>query len=314
MSSKRISPATVTTDNSAINLAIAEYLDYLELIRRSSSHTVAAYRRDLNKLQLYCQQQSVCDIADIDADHLRRLVAQLHRQGNSANSIQRLLSSYRSFFKYQIRSATISLNPAQLVSAPRGPRKLPKLLDVDESQRLMTSVDNEDELVIRDLAIAELLYSCGLRLSELTGLNIHHIDFSDRLVTVTGKGNRERAVPIGGLAIKAIKRWLVHHPAPGDGEQPLFTSRRRSRISARSVQARLKLLASNQQLSQHLHPHMLRHSFATHILESSSDLRAVQEMLGHANLSTTQIYTHVDFQQLAKVYDDAHPRAKRQSS
>ncbi|CAH0991798.1 Tyrosine recombinase XerC [Sinobacterium norvegicum] len=312
MSSERTNSVGNESDNSTINTAITAYLDYLALIKRSSRHTVAAYRRDLSKLQQYCAQQAVSDLAGIDADLLRRLTAQLHRQGNSANSIQRLLSSYRSFFKHQIRHSALTSNPAQLVSAPRSPRKLPKLLDVDESQRLLAAAEDEDELVIRDLAIAELLYSCGLRLAELTALDIQHIDLNDRLVTVTGKGNRDRAVPVGRLAIKAIKRWLTFHPAPLDSQQPLFTSRRRRRISPRSVQARLKLLASNQQLSQHLHPHMLRHSFATHILESSGDLRAVQEMLGHANLSTTQIYTHVDFQQLAKVYDDAHPRAKRQ--
>ncbi|ROS02003.1 tyrosine recombinase XerC subunit [Sinobacterium caligoides] len=296
---------------------VERYLDYLAHVRRASLHTLAAYRRDLSKLIAHCQQQEINSITAIDAEQLRRLIAHRHRLGTSASSIQRMLSSYRSFFKYLIRNELCQINPAQLVQAPKVERKLPKLLDVDDSQRLLDSHEEDDPLLIRDLAIAELLYSSGLRLSELTQLNIGDLDINSKLVTVLGKGQKSRQVPVGRLACKAIQRWLQHHPqaameTANTRPLPLFTSRRNQRISARSVQSRIKLLAASQHLPQHLHPHMLRHSFATHLLESSGDLRAVQEMLGHANLSSTQIYTHVDFQQLAKVYDQAHPRAERQ--
>ncbi len=315
---------TIDNDNTSPQLggsienAIGHYLDDLSNIRRASPHTIAAYRRDLAKLSLFCQQQQLSTIEAIDSEQLRRLITQLHRTGTGPSSLQRVLSSYRSFFNYLIRHGHSQHNPAQLIQAPKTPRKLPKLLDVDESHRLLDTphADNEtqDVLRLRDLAMAELFYSSGLRLSELTGLNIHDIDFDNRLITVLGKGDKQRVIPIGRKACKAINRWLPHHPLQHqDGSvTPLFTSRRKQRISPRNVQSRMKLLASHQQLAQHLHPHMLRHSFATHMLESSRDLRAVQEMLGHADLSTTQIYTHVDFQQLAEVFDRSHPRAKRQ--
>jgi integrase/recombinase XerC len=237
----------------------------------------------------------------------------LHRQGLAGGSIQRSLSATRSFYNFLGRETGRLRNPAASVQAPRKPRKLPKTLDADQVNKYLSY--NEDSVISRrDSAMAELFYSSGLRLSELAAVNIEDIDAHSKLITVTGKGKKTRTVPVGSVALQAIARWLEVSPLPtaeSGYDRPLFTSNRGRRISVRNIQARLKVQGRKSGMHQDVHPHMLRHSFASHMLESSGDLRAVQELLGHANISTTQIYTHLDFQHLAKVYDAAHPRAKR---
>ena len=261
----------------------------------------------------YCDSQGIGSWADLDGRQLRSFIAKRHRQGIGGRSLQRNLSAIRAFYRYLIQSNVVSHNPAHGIVTPKTAKKLPKTLDTDEAVQLV-EIKDTGSLSIRDKAIWELMYSSGLRLSELVGLNLDSIDFGDGIVTVTGKGNKTRKVPIGRHAIKAVKQWLKDRAQMTDAEQQaLFVSNRGTRISQRSVQSRLRDWAIKQGLSTHVHPHMLRHSFATHILESSSDLRAVQELLGHADISTTQVYTHLDFQHLAKVYDKAHPRAKKGS-
>jgi len=249
----------------------------------------------------------------MDVHTVRKLVARLHRQGLKGNSIARLLSSLRSLFNYLLREGEARLNPAEGVPAPKSTRSLPKALDVDQVNHLLNFDDNTP-LGSRDRAMFELLYSSGLRLSELVGLDVNDIDYRDSLVRVTGKGSKQRVVPVGRMAIHASQAWLRHREAMADvGETALFVNRHGKRLSARSVQQRLDRCGLRQGLNSRVHPHRLRHSFASHMLESSGDLRAVQELLGHADISTTQIYTHLDFQHLAKVYDAAHPRARRKS-
>ncbi|TXS94338.1 tyrosine recombinase XerC [Parahaliea maris] len=290
-----------------------EFLDYLRDVRRLSPHTLSNYRRDLVSLEQWCQQRDISDPGDLVEADIRGWVSYLHRRGLAGNSIQRSLSACRALFDYLGRHHGLPSNPARGVRAPRSPRKLPRTLDVDQVNRFLSTGD-DDALVLRDLAMAELLYSSGLRLSELVAANIEDYDRSAGLITVTGKGSKTRTLPVGSMAAQAIERWLVlRAPAAEDsaGTHPLFTSSRGRRISQRSVQQRLRLLGRRGGMDRDVHPHMLRHSFASHMLESSGDLRAVQELLGHANIATTQIYTHLDFQHLAKVYDNAHPRARR---
>lgn len=293
--------------------AIGAFLVYLRDVRQLSGHTLSGYQRDLNTLQRYCEEQDKHSPAELAEGDIRQWISLLHRRGLAGSSIQRSLSAARSFFNYLGREQGRLRNPAASVQAPRKPRKLPKTLDADQVSKFLSF---EEDTVIgrRDRAMAELFYSSGLRLAELASVDLGDIDRNSRLLTVTGKGNKTRTVPIGTMALEAIQRWLEvkPQPAPGeDGTTALFTSSQGLRISARSIQARLKLQGRKSGMHQDVHPHMLRHSFASHMLESSGDLRAVQEMLGHANISTTQIYTHLDFQHLAKVYDAAHPRAKR---
>jgi integrase/recombinase XerC len=291
---------------------VAAFITYLANIRRYSPHTVAGYGRDLAKFCDFCRQSQLLDWQHVHQADIRALAAQSHRRGLSGKSIQRLLSAIRSFFQFLIKQHRCKHNPAIGVSAPKIPRQLPVTMDTDQLKQLL-SAPASDWIEIRDKAIVELFYSSGLRLSELTGLNLADLDLRDGLVTVTGKGNKTRTIPVGRLAIEAIQAWLaVRREQLRDPlDNALFISQRGQRIHPRSVQARLQQMAAQQSMRRKLHPHMLRHSFASHLLESSSDLRAVQEMLGHANISTTQIYTHLDFQHLAKVYDDAHPRAQR---
>ncbi len=291
---------------------VAAFITYLANIRRYSPHTVAGYGRDLATFCDFCRQSQLLDWQQVHQADIRALAAQSHRRGLKGKSIQRLLSAIRSFFQFLIKQRRCQHNPAIGISAPKIPRQLPVTMDTDQLDQLL-SAPASDWIEVRDKAIVEVFYSSGLRLSELTGLNLADLDLRDGLVTVTGKGNKTRTIPLGRLAIEAIQAWLAVR-----GEQlrdPLdnavFISKRGQRIHPRSVQARLQQMAAQQSMRRKLHPHMLRHSFASHLLESSSDLRAVQEMLGHANISTTQIYTHLDFQHLAKVYDDAHPRAQR---
>ncbi|MEH6548447.1 MAG: tyrosine recombinase XerC [Pseudomonadales bacterium] len=291
-------------------MQIERYLAYLRDVRRSSVHSIAAYKRDLAKLERFCAANNLSSAQDIHTADIRTWVALEHRSGLGGKSLQRLLSATRGFYVYLIRQSELKLNPADGIVAPKSPRPLPKTLDTDQVGHLL-NVKADDWLLVRDLAMMELLYSSGLRLSELTGLDVGDIDLTAGLVTVTGKGNKTRSVPVGRMAADILGQWLScrSEKLADSSDQALFLSSRGGRISPRSVQSRLKKLALSQGLPQHVHPHMLRHSFASHMLESSSDLRAVQEMLGHANIATTQIYTHLDYQHLAKVYDAAHPRA-----
>jgi integrase/recombinase XerC len=288
------------------------YLGYLEATRRASAHTLAAYRRDLQLLETLLAGHGVANATGADALAMRQVVSTLHRRGLAPRSIQRFLSACRGLFGYLVGQGLLSANPALGLQAPRGKRSLPKVLDVDQTARLLDSEPRNEE-GLRDKAIMELFYSSGLRLSELCGLDIAALDLNEALVTVTGKGNRTRTLPVGKQALAALRDWLrLRAQWPRAAHcQALFVSRRGTRLGVRAVQLRLAQHARESGLQQQLHPHMLRHSFASHLLESSSDLRAVQELLGHANLSTTQVYTHLDFQHLAKVYDAAHPRAGR---
>ncbi|MEZ5573465.1 MAG: tyrosine recombinase XerC [Halioglobus sp.] len=304
-------PATKTETGESV----ARFLTYMREVRQLSPHTVSNYQRDLLSLQRYCDANDKHSIDKLVEADIRAWASQLHRRGLAGGSIQRSLSAARSFYHFLGRESGLLRNPAASVQAPRKPRKLPKTLDADQVDKYL-SFDDDSLMTRRDSAIAELFYSSGLRLAELAAVNVNDIDQHSKLLTVTGKGRKTRTVPVGSVALRAIARWLEVRPptfdnTPDDGA--LFTSNRGSRISIRNIQARLKLQGRKSGMHQDVHPHMLRHSFASHMLESSGDLRAVQELLGHANISTTQIYTHLDFQHLAKVYDAAHPRAKRRS-
>jgi integrase/recombinase XerC len=285
--------------------------EFLESLHHLSPHTRAAYRRDLANLHQYCVHENIRKWRDLDAHRMRAFVAQRHRQGIGGRSLQRNLSAVRAFFRFLVRGGQAAHNPADGLATPKTPRRLPKHLDVDQAGRLV-SINEEGPLAIRDRAILELLYSSGLRLAELAGLDVDRLDLDEATVTVTGKGNRTRTVPVGRFAVAALRDWLgVRAEMAADDERALFVGVRGRRIGHRSVQKRLAEWAVRQGLPVHVHPHMLRHSFATHLLESSGDLRAVQELLGHAGIGTTQMYTHLDFQHLAAVYDRAHPRARK---
>lgn len=284
---------------------------FIDSIPHLSPRTREAYGRDLRNLKQFCEREGIERWRDMDGRLLRGFVAARHRGGIGGRSLQRNLSAVRAFYRFLIRGGHVKQNPAQGVITPRTARRLPAALDVDQAAALM-AVPGDDAPAVRDRAMLELMYSSGLRLSELTGLNLDGVDFQDATVTVLGKGRKSRVVPVGRHAIAALKAWLAVRPSVASvGEQALFVSGRGTRISSRSVQLRLRHWALKNGLATRVHPHMLRHSFATHLLESSGDLRAVQELLGHADISTTQVYTHLDFQHLAKVYDAAHPRAKK---
>lgn len=295
------------------NNEISELESFLESIAHLSSHTRCAYRRDLKHLQNYCENKKINEWSQLGGRQVIAYIAWRHRQGIGGRSLQRNLSAIRAFYTYLIKLGKIENNPARGIVAPKSPSKLPKVLDVEQSMQLLEiKKDTNSILSIRDRAIFELIYSSGLRLSELVNVDIDDIDLSDKIVTVLGKGKKMRKIPIGSFAIKAIKEWLkcrINLMPKGSMESAVFLSSRGKRISPRSVQKRLKELAVKQGMPSHVHPHMLRHSFASHMLESSSDLRSVQELLGHADISTTQVYTHLDFQHLAKIYDKTHPRA-----
>ncbi len=284
---------------------------YLRHERRTSPRTLDAYRRDLARVEDYCRRHALEDWSQLDVHHVRAMAGEAHRQGLSPRSLQRLLSALRSFFRYLIREGQIASNPASQVSAPRAPRRLPDVLDPDQVGSLVEAGD-DDALACRDRAIMELFYSSGLRLAELVSLDINDVDLAEGMVRVTGKGSRTRVVPVGRMAVKALRQWLSQRgELAREDTLALFVSRRGQRLSRRSVQARLAHWSRQQGLDSSVHPHMLRHAFASHLLESSGDLRAVQELLGHADISTTQIYTPLDFQHLAEVYDRAHPRARK---
>ncbi len=292
---------------------IAHIDAFMKSLLHLSEHTRKAYLRDIHNFRNYCESNNIAKWRDMDGRQIRGFVAQRHRQGLGGRSLQRNLSAIRAFYRYLTKIGAAAHNPAQGVVTPKTPKKLPNTLDVDQCAQLV-EIKNDDVLSLRDHAILELMYSCGLRLSELVNLNLDSIDLADAIVTVTGKGNKTRMIPVGRQALEALQRWFkVRASLAGNEEKALFVSRRGSRISARSIQQRLRQWSVKQGLGTHVHPHMLRHSFATHILESSSDLRAVQELLGHADISTTQVYTHLDFQHLARVYDKAHPRAHKKN-
>ncbi len=292
---------------------------YLESEKQLSHHTVDNYLRDLDKFRNFClaQQRELVlnDLGLLDEPLLRTNLAKLHRQGLSARSLQRWLSALRRFCQFLCQQRILNHNPAADLRAPKAKRPLPKTLDADQVGQFLESCqapNGDPWLTARDRAMLELFYSSGLRLSELVGLNLLDLDIRAGMVRVTGKGSKEREVPVGRMALKALRQWLkVRKDKPTTDDQAVFLSLRGKRISPRSVQERLKTLARHSGLQESVHPHMLRHSFASHILESSANLRAVQELLGHADISTTQIYTHLDFQHLAKIYDQAHPRAQK---
>ena len=290
------------------SLPVDDFLSHLAVERRVSPHTLDAYRRDLAALSGWAEGQGV-DLVDVRAEQLRAFVAAEHRRGLSAKSLQRRLSACRSFYAWLLRHGRIAASPAAAIRAPKAPRKLPQVLDPDEV-KVLVEVPTDAPLGLRDRALLELFYSSGLRLSELCALRWRDLDFDGGLVTVLGKGGKQRSVPMGSFARAALAAWQA---STGAGrESPVFPGRN-GPISPRAVQYRLRQLAQRQGLFKRVHPHLLRHSFASHILESSGDLRGVQELLGHADIATTQIYTHLDFQHLAKVYDAAQPRAKRKS-
>ena len=285
-----------------------DFLSHIQVERRMSAHTLDAYRRDLAAFTAWLAGQEAPDLLLVQPDQLRAFIAAEHRRGLSPKSLQRRLSACRSFYQWLLRHGRIDNNPAASIRAPKAPRKLPQVLDADEATRLV-EVPTDVPLGLRDRALLELFYSSGLRLSELCNLRWRDLDLASGLVMVTGKGNKQRSVPVGSHAGVALAAWRKQNDAANDAA--VFPGRSGGPISQRAVQIRIKQLATRQGLFKRVHPHMLRHSFASHILESSGDLRGVQELLGHADIATTQIYTHLDFQHLAKVYDAAHPRAKR---
>ena len=287
---------------------IDRYLTHLAAERRLSSHTVENYRRDLGKL---AELAKGAELQSLDSQHIRQFIARLHSQGLSAKSLARKLSAWRSFYRFACMRLDFPRNPCIDLRPPKVRRALPEVLSPDSCAQLLDHAP-EDVLEIRDLAMFELFYSSGLRLAELVGLDFAALDLAGGEATVTGKGNKTRLVPVGEKARQALTAWLnVRGRIAKPEEKAVFTNRNGSRLTTRQVAQRLNRWANKAGMDVNVHPHMLRHSFATHVLQSSGDLRAVQEMLGHANISTTQVYTHLDFQHLAKVYDQAHPRAKR---
>lgn len=293
---------------------IESFLAHLRNERRLSKYTVVAYQRDLAKLEQFVCEKSKSNLLQLHPAQARAFPAQLHRSGLSGASIQRALSAARSLYRYLGREKLVRNNPFIGIRAPRDRQKLPKSLTTDQAEKLVT-FEPKSEIEYRDKAILELFYSSGLRLSELSALDTEHIDLSQRVVKVFGKGAKERLLPIGRYAHQALEKWVeqrVRIAIPN--EKACFVGRGGRRLGVRAIQKRVQFWASRQKLDRKVHPHMLRHSFASHLLESSSDLRAVQELLGHADIATTAVYTHLDFQYLAKVYDKSHPRAKKVGS
>ncbi|MEM7610676.1 MAG: tyrosine recombinase XerC [Pseudomonadota bacterium] len=294
------------------NLAlIDQFIGHLANERRLSPHTQSNYGRDLRQLAEWSAKQGIENWQALSTPHVRAFAAAHFRSGKSPRSISRMLSAARAFYHYLVREALASINPVVGVSAPKAQKRLPGTLDADSMAALL-AIEGDDALTRRDRAILELLYSSGLRLAELVNLEIGDIDLADRTARVTGKGSKQRVVPVGRKAIAALHQWLaVRGMWATPDTQAMFVSNRGNRISHRAVQLRVTHWARVQGIDSRVYPHLFRHSFATHVLESSRDLRGVQELLGHADIGTTQIYTHLDFQHLAQIYDEAHPRAKR---
>lgn len=301
--------------------SIEAYLDEIAQQRRQSPHTVSNYRRDLKVLcGLASELAGLVDLAAIETSHVRRFVAHLHARGLGGRSLARTLSAWRGFYRWLVLHGKMDANPVDGVRPPKSPKALPKVLSPDEANRLLDlpppsaeSSSAVDVQEIRDQAMFELFYSSGLRLAELAALDLSSADdLATGEIRVLGKRNRRRLVPVGRLACAAIATWLSRRPEIAAPEETaLFVGLRGRRINPRVIEERLLRRARHQGIPTRVHPHMLRHSFASHLLQSSGDLRAVQEMLGHASIASTQVYTHIDFQHLAKIYDAAHPRAKR---
>lgn len=295
--------------------ALASWLErfagYLEHERRLSPRTLAAYIHDLELVAGSARARGISHWPRLTQHHVRQYIAERHRAGLSARSLQRELSSVRALFRFLMREGEADSNPALGVRAPKSRRRLPQVLDPDQVGHLI-EIPGDDPVSLRDRAIMELFYGSGLRLSELVGLDVNDLPRNDDLLEITGKGAKTRRVPVGGLAREALDHWLaVRGQIAADDETALFVGVRGRRISPRTIQTQLQRRAVEQGTPGKVHPHLLRHSFASHLLESSGDLRAVQELLGHADIATTQIYTHLDFQHLAQVYDKAHPRARK---
>lgn len=289
---------------------LEKFLLHLTVERGLSPHTTANYRRQLTTIAV---ELALEDWSGLTPSDVKRVMAIAKRQGKHARSIALQLSALRTFCHYLIAQHQLFSNPVEGIQAPKQGRPLPKQISVDDMQQLLATPQDAG-IECRDMAMAELLYGCGVRLNELTGLRLADCNWSEGTLRVTGKGNKQRIVPLGRTAQKALKAWLKIRGQYASAYEPaVFVSKRGNRISNRQVENRLNALAQSQGMNQTVHPHKLRHSFATHVLESSGDLRAVQELLGHANLATTQVYTHLDFQHLAKVYDAAHPRARKKS-
>jgi len=303
----------MTHTESPLYPAVEAFLRYLHVERQLSPLTTTNYSRQLEALIALSGEIGISSWQQLDAPKVRMLLARSKRAGLGASSLALRMSSLRSFLDWLVRQGALSANPAKGISTPRAPKHLPKNLDVDEVNKLL-EIDLNDPLSVRDRAMLEVMYGGGLRLSELVGIDCKHIDMASGEVRVLGKGSKERKVPIGRTAVTWLEHWLARRADFNPQDDAMFLSSKGSRISARNVQKRFAEWGVKQGVNSHIHPHKLRHSFATHVLESSGDLRAVQELLGHANLSTTQIYTHLDFQHLATVYDAAHPRAKRGKS
>lgn len=296
--------------SSNLQKSVDDFLRYIKVERQLSPYTQKSYSRQLTALIVLAVNINISAWAQLDASKVRTLIAQSKRAGLHSASLALRLSSLRSFLDWMVYQGTLTANPAKGVSTPRSGRHLPKNIDVDDVDRLL-NIDSSDPLAIRDRAMLELMYGAGLRLSELVGLDCRMLNLESGEVWVMGKGSKERKLPIGRTAIEWVNRWLEMRQWFEPETDALFISKHGNRISVRNVEKRFAEWGVKQGISSHINPHKLRHSFATHMLESSGDLRAVQELLGHANLTTTQIYTHLDFQHLASVYDVAHPRAKR---
>lgn len=313
--------------NAAAVDRVAQFRRYMTVERNLSAHTDSNYARDLAALIKFCDAQSLPDWSVVDSQHIRMFAAQSHAKGLAGRSIQRRLSAVRSFFEYLVHETRVQelarerptdlikvkRNPAVDVRAPKARRRLPETLDADQMASLL-EIPAGDVFVTRDRAIMELLYSSGLRLAELVGLNVDRLNLPDRTVTVLGKGRKERIVPVGTEALRALEQWLTERSGLAkSGETALFVGRGGERLSRRAVQTRVAFWARRQGVSVRVYPHLFRHSFASHLLESGGDLRGVQELLGHADIATTQIYTHLDFQHLARIYDKTHPRARKKA-
>jgi integrase/recombinase XerC len=299
---------------------VERYLQHIRVERRLADRSLALYTDALQRLQAAALEAGIA-LDKVQPYHVRRWAAQAHAKGLAPRSVSLLLSGWRGFYGWWGREGGIAQNPVAGIRAPKAPQPLPKALGVEHAIALAEArpEQSDEDLQARDHCITELLYSCGLRVGELVGLNVRAgdegagwIDLDDATAHVLGKGSKRRSVPIGGPALKALREWLVQRPLIADADEPaLFVSRRGTRLSPGQLRVRLKALALQAGLPTSVHPHMLRHSFASHLLQSSGDLRAVQELLGHASISATQVYTRLDFQHLAKVYDAAHPRAKK---
>ncbi|AMO79962.1 MAG: tyrosine recombinase XerC [Hafnia sp.] len=303
----------MSSDTQALELPVEAFLRFLRVERQFSPHTIESYHHQLTAIIEIVAPAGLRDWRQLDATQVRMITARSKRKGLEAASLALRLSALRSFIDWQVSQGVMSVNPAKGISAPKQARHLPKNLDVDDVNRLL-DIDASDPLAVRDRTMLEVMYGAGLRLSELVGLDCRHMNMASGEVWVMGKGSKERKLPIGRTAIHWLEQWLPLREIYDPVDDAVFVSKLGKRISVRSVQKRFAEWGVKQGVTSHINPHKLRHSFATHMLESSGDLRAVQELLGHANLTTTQIYTHLDFQHLAKVYDAAHPRAKRGKS